>query len=709
MLTEITANYDNQSAKNDFFDLSFAANNNPYLKNRGAGKTDDPRTDTILIQTIIDDLQHKETERHFVEQLTRLSGYPIWQRAITINDSTERRKIAWVPLAKLDAQRTNAILMCVSENGILHYTLTHSRYNKTLLTAADSLHLPSNEVIYREQCEKVTDYFDADLFGFGNLLDFFSTFLYIQICIETECTSIDCCNMFNPGHTHTVCFSIGSPSGGGLGGWYGGSANTPGNDSNGSGSNGGNSGSNGSGSSGGNSDSNGSGSGSGGNNSSSSSWNEEYSDFWAQIQGVSYHEFMQNLNDFIENNNITLVPESQAGGSGYSFNEIYHLAIQNDCINAPFNDYISGSAFDNCLWEVMYINYNASQALSDFNGYMDLGLSQAEFDVLTQNCSTIGTNSSFLECAKLAYARQKHAELIAQYDNYATEFSQTGFTSVEAFIAEYGLERYLSATVIYEAMHAPDAWWEIPDNETLHFYIEMFSAELLPLGITFVPYGVGDVADIYLSCGEASWACALAIVGILVPFDEMIDIWRKSDQIKAAWKTVKNYSALKAAWKFIQNCPHSVRTDPQILDGIRQALQRTLKTVDELVTHADVPYITAETVEHIFRGSNNGGVHHISALMADPDTYKLVERVPTNMGCYKAKILKPDGSFMYNKDFFPDTWSEEQVIDAIKQAWGNALPISTFGSNAKLGYSSNGIPILIFTSSGKITSVYPQF
>ncbi|MBK8474662.1 MAG: hypothetical protein IPL33_22165 [Sphingobacteriales bacterium] len=73
---------------------------------------------------------------------------------MTINDSTERRKIAWIPLAKLDAQRTNAILMCVSENGILHYTLTHSRYNKTLLAAADSLHLPSNEVIYREQCEK---------------------------------------------------------------------------------------------------------------------------------------------------------------------------------------------------------------------------------------------------------------------------------------------------------------------------------------------------------------------------------------------------------------------------------------------------------------------------------------------------------------------------------------------------------------------------
>lgn len=98
-----------------------------------------------------------------------------------------------------------------------------------------------------------------------------------------------------------------------------------------------------------------------------------------------------------------------------------------------------------------------------------------------------------------------------------------------------------------------------------------------------MPYGIGDIADIYLSCGEASWGCALAIVGILVPFDELMDMWRKSDQIKAAWKTVKNYSALKAAWKFIENCPKSIRTNPQILDGIRIALQRGLKTVDEVV------------------------------------------------------------------------------------------------------------------------------
>lgn len=472
LLTEIEANYEGQSSKNDFFDIYFAANNHPYLKNTSAGKTDEHLADTLLLQTIIDDLLLKETQNPFVDQLTKLAGYPIWQQAVTLYDSTQQRQIAWIPLAKLSSHRTNALLMCVQQNNRFYYTFTHCRYNKTLLAAADSLNLSADETTYRQQTEKVTDYFDADLFGNGvssGWFDFLSTFRFIVICIEYECTDMECCDMFSH-HTHVVCYDLGGISGG----------SSSGGGSSGSGFGEGNSGNNSSGSSSG---SGAGGNGSGSSSSSPSSSNDAYSDFWSQVQGLEYHEFMQNLNDFIEANNIALVPESEAWGSGYSFNEIYHLAIENDCINAPFNDYISGSAFDNCLWEAMYVNYNATQALSDFNHYMGLEISQAAFDILTQDCSDIGTNSSFLECAKMAYARQKHAELITQYENYATEFSQAGFTSIDAFIEVYGLERYLSAVVIYEAMHAPDAWWEMPDEETLHFYIEMFSAELLPLGL----------------------------------------------------------------------------------------------------------------------------------------------------------------------------------------------------------------------------------
>lgn len=99
-----------------------------------------------------------------------------------------------------------------------------------------------------------------------------------------------------------------------------------------------------------------------------------------------------------------------------------------------------------------------------------------------------------------------------------------------------------------------------------------------------------------------------------------LDAFGHFDEFSFAWKVAKNSIPLKAAWDVIKNCPFDIRTNPNILAGVKQALQRILKTVDELVTHANVPYITAETVEHIFRGSNNSGVHHISALIADPDT-----------------------------------------------------------------------------------------
>ncbi|MBK8474657.1 MAG: EndoU domain-containing protein [Sphingobacteriales bacterium] len=64
---------------------------------------------------------------------------------------------------------------------------------------------------------------------------------------------------------------------------------------------------------------------------------------------------------------------------------------------------------------------------------------------------------------------------------------------------------------------------------------------------------------------------------------------------------------------------------------------------------------------------------------------------------------------MYNKDFFPDEWDENKVIDEIKVAWGNKVDKPEWGSGRYLGYTSNNIPIYIATSSGKITTAYPQW
>jgi hypothetical protein len=59
-----------------------------------------------------------------------------------------------------------------------------------------------------------------------------------------------------------------------------------------------------------------------------------------------------------------------------------------------------------------------------------------------------------------------------------------------------------------------------------------------------------------------------------------------------------------------------------------------------------------------------------------------------------------------DKDFFPDTWTENQVINAIKGAYNNATQIGN--TNNWVG-TSNGISIMIYKAQdGKIISAFPH-
>jgi len=112
---------------------------------------------------------------------------------------------------------------------------------------------------------------------------------------------------------------------------------------------------------------------------------------------------------------------------------------------------------------------------------------------------------------------------------------------------------------------------------------------------------------------------------------------------------------------------------------------------------------------------SSGGVHHIAALVENPSVYKIHKRteIPNSSGCYRAKIYKngvemhsshPDG-----KSFFPDSWDEYKVIDAIKGAWGNK---ERDDGNAFIG-TYNGLEIRMFiqnegTSTERIISAFPN-
>ncbi|WP_236979431.1 EndoU domain-containing protein [Membranihabitans maritimus] len=305
------------------------------------------------------------------------------------------------------------------------------------------------------------------------------------------------------------------------------------------------------------------------------------------------------------------------------------------------------------------------------------------------------------------YGDTKEAKQAA--DKYYELMQYSLFENEGINLIDYEPDEFLAASTLYEVLR--DGYvWGFPDKEEALFYLEMFEKDILPLGITFIPGGIGDAADILLNCNTISWGCAWAVLGVLVPVDELLDIWKKRSQFKAAWRAINSYDDLESAWRLLKNCDKPIRTNTSILDDVRKALQRGTKSVSSVVNHANVSYITSSTVQHIFRGSGSGGVHHISALIADSDTYKIHSRLSMSKGCYRATVYKNGTPMSSIKDFFPDDWDEYKVIEEIKEAWNNK---SYVGGNTYDGYASNGKRIRMFianegTSSERIISAFPQ-
>jgi len=104
--------------------------------------------------------------------------------------------------------------------------------------------------------------------------------------------------------------------------------------------------------------------------------------------------------------------------------------------------------------------------------------------------------------------------------------------------------------------------------------------------------------------------------------------------------------------------------------------------------------------------SSSGGVHHIAALVENPNLYKIQKRTPTSNGCYKATIYKNGIPMAQDKDFFPDDWEEYQVIDAIKIAWSNKVFRPDLSNNSYIG-SYNGQKIQMYISNNTIISAFP--
>jgi hypothetical protein len=317
-------------------------------------------------------------------------------------------------------------------------------------------------------------------------------------------------------------------------------------------------------------------------------------------------------------------------------------------------------------------------------------------------CDAVSVDIGVVGASAMSLAYSKHETLKNTYLDYRVD--------INSVLKQHGAEKYLAAATLYESSKQ-EGMWPVLDKESATFYLELFKSQIAPLGVQFLPYGIGDAADILLSCkGGLSWDCSLAVVGVLVPADELYAIYKNSGFIKAIWKTIANASELIDAWRFLKHCPEVIRTKPEILEGMKIALKRGFQPATNLANYASsirASFIDINTINHIFRGSNNGGVHHISALMADPSTYKIHNRVETANGCYKATVYKNGVPMTPDKDFFPDDWDELKIITEIKWAWGNKSFRSDLSFNSWVGTASNGQKIQMYISNNKIVSAFP--
>jgi hypothetical protein len=171
-------------------------------------------------------------------------------------------------------------------------------------------------------------------------------------------------------------------------------------------------------------------------------------------------------------------------------------------------------------------------------------------------------------------------------------------------------------------------------------------------------------------------------------------------------KFVDNEDAVKA-WEFAFEGA-LIRTNVNVLESISTALQRGIKEIPDVVSHANHPnIIITYTVEHIFRGhGTNGGRHHISALIAD-NSRKLTNRLKeTADGFYEAVIKRSDGTTS-TKSFWPDTWDEDKVMDELKHVMANN-PINITG-NTWEGFTTTGqkINYYVKASDNSIISAFP--
>ena len=91
----------------NFFDLNYASNNNPYLLQTGS-----PRSKQEVIQSIHDTVLAQNQQYHFVSDLAHILGFPIWNKSkVLANDDMVEDYMVVTPFTKLTDSTVTGFLL----------------------------------------------------------------------------------------------------------------------------------------------------------------------------------------------------------------------------------------------------------------------------------------------------------------------------------------------------------------------------------------------------------------------------------------------------------------------------------------------------------------------------------------------------------------------------------------------------------------------
>ncbi len=152
--------------------------------------------------------------------------------------------------------------------------------------------------------------------------------------------------------------------------------------------------------------------------------------------------------------------------------------------------------------------------------------------------------------------------------------------------------------------------------------------------------------------------------------------------------------------------PGGNTVDPEPDDGPKYYTSADLKNLK------NTEIFDKGAIEHIFIGTVNSskkgsGYHYNMIKDAKGEIVESTRSKPDKNGIYTANVTVDGYPKDHYSSFYPDDWSPQQVVDAINEAYKDAMNTKKKSGSYYVGYS-NGIRIEMYLDSkNRVVTAYP--